>query len=98
MIDLKGDVDEALTQLPEGELRKELTLAIEAYTDALVVWNYKYALLTADEEPGQSSGKEIPNIVSEIEGVKFVGRATAVPAIWAAAGEHVKRASALIAQ
>ena len=98
MIDLKGDVDEALAQLPEGELRKELTLAIEAYTDALVVWNYKYAFLTADEEPGQSWAKKYPNIVSEIEGVNFVGRATAVPAIWVAAGEHVKRASALIAQ
>ena len=98
MIDLKGDVGEALAQLPEGELRKELTLAMEAYTDALVVWNYKYALLTADEEPGQSWAKKYPNIVSEIEGVKFVGRATAVPAIWAAAGERVKRASALIAQ
>jgi hypothetical protein len=40
IIDLKGDVDEAIAQLSDRELKTELTLAMEAYQDALTLWSH----------------------------------------------------------
>jgi hypothetical protein len=39
LVEVKGQVDEALASIPAGELRNEIILAMEAYADAAQAWS-----------------------------------------------------------
>lgn len=39
LVEVKGQVDEALASIPAGELKNEITLSMEAYADAGRAWN-----------------------------------------------------------
>ncbi len=51
LIDTKADIDEQLAQLPEGEVKKEIQLALQAYVDAHSIWSasaeYDFVLVKA---------------------------------------------------
>ena len=98
LIDLKADVDEALAQLQEGELRREMSMAIEAYVDAYAAWGAETVLWVVEEEPAKSWAKKYPDIQTKVGDGVFVGKAKAIQVMWAAAGEHIDRASELISQ
>jgi hypothetical protein len=98
MIDLKGDVDEAIAQLPDGELKKELGLAMEAYGDALTAWSdvIQNQNLFSASEPGKSLRKKYS--IPEAGAGGYMLRDTALLTIWTVAGEHINRASELVGQ
>ena len=104
IIDLKGDVDEALTELPEGELKQVMGWAMEAYGDALVAWSHvaQGHHLLIDYEPAKSLQKKysIPEVNNHGGDARFteLTRETALSIIWAAAAQHVARASELVGQ
>lgn len=39
LLEVKTEVDESLATMPEGELKQEISLAVEAYVDAGYAWN-----------------------------------------------------------
>jgi hypothetical protein len=102
IIDLKSDVDEALAQLPDGELKKELGLAMEAYGDALTAWSevVQGHILAPNFEPGKSLQKKYSIPEEKIgKGPEMkLSPDTTLSTIWTVAGEHVKRASELVGQ
>lgn len=59
LIDVKSEVDEALAQMPDGDLKKEVAAAMEAYGDAGQAWSrtlggggrYTEASLYPDSDP-----------------------------------------------
>ena len=110
IIDLKGDVDEAIAQLSDRELKTELTLAMEAYQDALTLWNHMVQSSldvvpisttagTQAEEPAYSLQKKysIPE-TTKYDIFVVMTREAIFSTIWAAASEHVDRASELVGQ
>lgn len=102
-IDAKAEVDEALTGLSNEELKKELKLAAEAYTDALLVWremlerdgNYIYY----DSEVGEILVKKyrlpVPSDQTYIISSDY-SRSAALTQVWGAGSKHIERASALL--
>src|SRR2546423_13984968 len=42
VVEAQAQVNEARAVLPKGELRRELTAAMEAYADAKTTWGYKF--------------------------------------------------------
>jgi hypothetical protein len=99
-IDAKADVDEALRQLPDGELKTEIGLAIEAYADAGRAWNkmLRYDFMLVEEEPTFPEKYSIPTTRSETSPThSFMnGRDAILSAIWKAARSHIDRASSLL--
>jgi len=96
LIDLKGDVDEAVEQLPEGELKREIGAAMEAYVDAMEIWRedfLEYDFALTQFEPARTLQKKygIPQRDAE-----SIGKNTTLSVIWSAASRHVDRASALL--
>ena len=95
MIDLKANVDAALAQLPDGELKAELGLAMEAYVDALKAWSWAVQghVLATDYEPGQSLQPKY-SIPGEKIGSSTNMRLdsdTTLSIIWTVAAKHVDR-------
>jgi hypothetical protein len=103
VIDTKAEVDEALPELSNEALKKELKLAAEAYTDALQVWremlerdgNYIYY----DSEVGEMLVKKyrlpVPSDQTYIISSDY-SRSAALTRVWGAGSGHIERASALL--
>lgn len=99
VIDAQAEVNGALAVLPDGELKKEMNAAMEAYADASQVWSKKIAErgIYQDEEPGKTV---IPKYSLKTEKT-FPGELIktdpddALQAIWAAARLHLDKASSL---
>jgi hypothetical protein len=112
VIDAKAQVNEASAKLPDGELKKELEAAMESYADAQDGWSKcvtKPMLFLTDVETGDETGKRLKqkyNIesLSLIPGKPITGFAESVEkgamlrTIWAAASQHVERASKLLSE
>ena len=43
VVDTKADIDEKLAVIPEGELKSEIRLAMQAYVDANTIWSTEAA-------------------------------------------------------
>jgi hypothetical protein len=98
MIDAKADVEEALRQLPEGELRTEIALAMDAYADASKAWNQmiRYDFMLVEFEPGSSLQKKYDIPIDASLGSKVMTRNVVLSTIWGAAKPHIEKADALI--
>lgn len=98
MIDLKSEVDESLAQLPKGELKKEITLALQAYVDAKTIWNdaassdYVFTML----EPAKTLQHKYR--IPEASKGQMTYKKVALSTIWAAADRHIGRASKLLTE
>ena len=97
VIDAKADVEEALRQLPEGELKTEIALAMDAYADASKAWNQmiRYDFMLVDFEPGSSLQKKYDIPVDTSLSSKMMRRTVVLSTIWAAAKSHIEKADAL---
>lgn len=97
LLDVKGEVDDYLSDLSPGEVREEIELALEAYTDLRVAWNTTrgfLALPAALYQPQRTliAKYGIP-IVMRGE-VSVMDSEGAISVIFKAAREHIDRASA----
>jgi hypothetical protein len=97
VIDAKADVEEALRQLPEGELKTEIALAMDAYADASKAWNemIRYDFMLVDFEPGSSLQKKYDIPVDTSLSSKMMRRNVVLSTIWGAAKSHIEKADAL---
>lgn len=100
LIDLKAEVDEALMQLPEGELKNEISLAMEAYVDAKQGWNEMITddYLLVQFEPGRSLQKKYSIPGDGDKRYPAIRKKTTLSIIWGAADKHINRASQLLNQ
>lgn len=102
-IDAQAQVNEALAVLPEGELKKEMNAAMEAYADAQDAWGAKIQSgsgeLHTKYGPGQRLIPKYSLPTSQGYTTTFGDRAdaeTAMQTIWTVAHAHVDKASKLL--
>jgi hypothetical protein len=100
LVEVKGTIDEALASIPNGELRDEITLAMETYADAGRAWNTmiqhgRRGKTTYFYEPLREliTKYSIPTIQ-----VMSVDNQTMLSIIWQAARARIDRASLLLNQ
>jgi hypothetical protein len=102
LIDAKNAIDEALVSIPEGELKKEIGLALEAYVDAGHAWNTIIKDGNAQYDFTLSLDAEWIRIVKKYalspdpEGTLVYGHDRVLSTIWREARTHLDRASSLI--
>jgi hypothetical protein len=111
LIDLKADVDEDVAQLPEGELKQEIKLAVEAFVDANTAWNKMIDnnFLHTAFEPGKTLQKKysmkgipspdlgfkLPPGVTDPTGSLVIPKNVALNTMWGEARKHIDRATQL---
>jgi predicted small secreted protein len=96
VIDAQAKVNEASAKLPDGELKKELSTAMEAYVDAGRAWS-KFAnddYLSRNSELGKSLAAKYPIDISTEN--PAVQRSPVLSTIWEVAKSHVDKASKLL--
>jgi hypothetical protein len=101
VIDAQASVDEALTLLPDCELKTELNLAGDAYADGLTVWNYTLALgldVYFRDRVSLKHDYEFINESSASEREQLIRRQDALGVIWTAARRHIERVDDLMKQ
>ncbi|OLE53286.1 MAG: hypothetical protein AUG51_13795 [Acidobacteria bacterium 13_1_20CM_3_53_8] len=106
LIEVKGSVDEALASIPAGELRNEITLAMEAYADAGQAWNvmiqngrsYSSDILSVYPPIGALITKYSVPVKRQSGNFAIVNNRTMLSTIWQAARTHIDRASSLLNQ
>jgi hypothetical protein len=98
IIDAKADVEEALRQLPDGDLKLEISLAMDAYADASKGWNQmlRYDFLLVEFEPGQSLQKKYSIPIDNGLGSKAMTKNAVLSTIWGAARSHLEKAETLL--
>lgn len=101
LLDVKGEVDDYLSDIGSGEVREEIELALEAYTNLRVAWNATRGFLAVPAALYQPQRMLIAKygIPIDVRGdIPLMSRQGAVSAIFKAAREHIDRASALLAR
>ena len=101
MIDLKSEVDEQLAQLPEGELKQEIELALQAYVDAKAAWTSgaQQEFLMSEYEPVKSLMRKYKVPKAPVMGISGTQEKTVMmSAIWKVADKHIERATQLLNQ
>jgi hypothetical protein len=99
LIDTKAEVDEALSQIPEGKVKREIHLSMEAYTDANMAWSNLIDTGTTmfftqmPPAPALIRKYSIPAKTSENDALD---RQTMFTYIWKAARAHIDRAASLL--
>jgi hypothetical protein len=100
LIDLKTEVDEAISQMSDGELKTEISLAMEAYADASVAWSTSIKhgrdTMFPDIEPATSLIRKYSLPIDTSIGMPLVTRSAALNKIWGLAKARIERASALL--
>jgi len=98
VIDAKADVEEGLRQLPDGELKTEISLAMEAYADAAKAWNemLRYDFMLMQYEPAPTLQKKYSIPIETIAGDPIIKRNTTLSTIWQAARIHIDKADSLL--
>jgi hypothetical protein len=99
VIDAKADVEEGLRQIPDGDLKTEISLAMDAYADAAKAWNemIRYDFLMVKFEPGATFQKKYSIPVDTSIGDPIMRRNVVLSTIWQAARTHLERAESLLA-
>lgn len=99
LLEVKGDVDDYLSDVGPGEVRDEIGLALEAYTDLRAAWNATRGFLAVPAALYQPQRTLIAKygIPIVVRGeVPMMDSEGAVSAIFKAAREHIDRASSLL--
>lgn len=99
LLEAKGEVDDYLSDVGPGEVRDEIGLALEAYTDLRVAWNATRGFLAVPAALYQPQKTLIAKygLPIEVRGeVPMMNSAGAVSTIFKAAREHIDRAAALL--
>jgi len=103
LIDVKVDVEDALVKLPEGSLKTEMKLALEAFLDAENVWyeqgDIEVIMPAKDELAAQLMRKySIPPIEPSTDPTKLrLDRDVMLNKMWTAAKDHLDKLSSLLA-
>src|SRR5258705_12027574 len=104
-IDAQAQVNEALAVLPEGELKKEMNAAMEAYADAQDAWGAKIKSGTGELHTKYGPGERLIPKYSLPTSQAFsptlgdeADAEAAMQTIWAVARTHVDQASKLLEQ
>jgi hypothetical protein len=113
MIDAQAAMSEASASIPDGELKNELSKAVEADSDALIAWEASNEMeknggstfsgrleISAKSKDGQPLHEKY-KIDFERKDRLMLGTYSldvALPAIWKVAKEHVDRASKLLGE
>nr|QEO73716.1 hypothetical protein [uncultured bacterium] len=101
LLEVKGEVDDYLSDMGPGEVRDEISLALEAYTDLRVAWNSTRGFLAVPAALYQPQRTLIAKygIPIDVRGdIPLMNYQGAVSTIFKAAREHINRASALLAR
>lgn len=99
LLEVKGEVDGYLSDIGPGEVRDEIRLALEAYTDLRVAWNTTRGFLAVPAALYQPQRTLIAKygIPIDVRGdIPLMNYQSAVSTIFKAAREHIDRASALL--
>lgn len=101
LIDLKADIDDLLTQVPNGELKKEIGRAMEAYIDALTIWRlmtgYDFEISSFGIGKTLQEKYSIPQEqVTENAGMMIIRKQPALNTIWFSANTHINNASRML--
>jgi hypothetical protein len=104
LIDLKASVDEALRQISDPDLKRELRFAIEAYADGLDLWNRqlhtRYPLkqsgdLLREEAKDICEKYGIKDFSTSTSGAEIINSQKALNFIWAFARAAIEKAEKL---
>ena len=101
LLEVKGEVDDYLSDIGPGEVRDEIGLALEAYTDLRVAWNTTRGFLAVPAALYQPQRTLIAKygIPIDVRGdIPLMNYQGAVSTIFKAAREHIDRASSLLAR
>ena len=101
LLEVKGEVDNYLSDIGPGEVRDEIGLALEAYTDLRVAWSVTRGFLAVPAALYQPQRTLIAKygIPIDVRGdIPLMNYQGAVSTIFKAAREHIDRASALLAR
>jgi hypothetical protein len=99
LLEVKGEVDDYLSDVSPGEVRDEISLGLEAYTDLRVAWNATRGFLAVPAALYQPQRTLIAKygIPIDVRGdIPLMSYQGAVSTIFKAAREHIDRASALL--
>lgn len=103
VIEAQAQVNEALAVLPDGELKKEISLAMEAYTDANIAFKVQGFILSPSVAGVNQEAEFLvkkyslpPYAPLSNPTSTVVRREDALSAIWKAARTHIDRASSLL--
>jgi hypothetical protein len=97
LLEVKGEVDDYLSDVGPGEVRDDIGLALEAYTDLRVAWNATRVFMAVPAALYQPQRTLIAKygIPIEVRGeVPMMDFEGAISAIFKAARDHIDRASA----
>jgi hypothetical protein len=103
LVDVKIDVEDALAKLPEGSLKTEIKLALEAFTDAENIWDQQgeiEVIMPAKDELAAKLMQKysIPPIEPNTDPTKLrLDRDMMLMKMWAAAKGHLDKLSSLLA-
>jgi hypothetical protein len=103
LIDVKNEVDEAISRMQSGDLKTELILAMEAYVDAGQAWNQmlRYDFMLPNAEPGltliRKYSLQPTELVPGNRNTLALPRNYVLSTLWAAARVHIDRANSLLA-
>ncbi len=99
LLEVKGEVDDYLSDIGPGEVRDEIGLALEAYTDLRVAWNATRGFLAVPAALYQPQRTLIAKygIPIDVSGdIPLMNYQGAISTIFKTAREHIDRASALL--
>jgi hypothetical protein len=103
LIDAQAKVNEALPLLPNGNLKNEISLAMEAYNDAYLAWRItnQQGFLISPPPAGLIDGSQLIQKYSlppsPLSGTSiYVTREDALSTIWTRARQNIDRASSLL--
>ncbi|MGB9181475.1 MAG: hypothetical protein WCB68_19760 [Pyrinomonadaceae bacterium] len=102
LIDIKNEVDDSISRLPDGELKNELSLAMEAYVDAGQAWNkmLRNDFMLHTYEPGitlmRKYSMQPVELVPGNRSTLALPRNYVLSTIWSAARAHIERAASIL--
>jgi hypothetical protein len=102
LIDVKNEVDDASSRIPAGDLKNELSLAMEAYADAGQAWNQmiRYEFMLPNSEPGltliRKYSLQPTELVPGNRSTLALPRNYVLTSVWGAARSHIDRASSML--
>ncbi len=91
MIDMKAEVDEKLSKVPDGEMKQEIKAAQQSYIDAKTLWN---SAVTYDNVyPRSEENKAIFMKYTFSKVGESVPKEVALSEVWATANKHIEKAT-----